>query len=112
MAAFPELQVKEGRDLLVLADEALIEAKSRGRNRSLLNLGRGSYRTADGEVLAKDEPASEPQAPTPTLGRVVEQGREQARIQDAPDPVGRPSSLLRPVGAGPAPIFRPRRPQI
>jgi diguanylate cyclase (GGDEF)-like protein len=63
VAAFPELQVKEGKDLLVLADEALIEAKSRGRNRSLLNLGRGSYRAADGEVLAKDEPASEPEAP-------------------------------------------------
>ena len=64
VAAYPELQVKEGRDLLVLADEALIEAKKRGRNRSLLNLGRNRYKTPRGKILAADEPASEPEVPT------------------------------------------------
>ena len=64
VAAFPELQVKEGKDLLVLADEALIEAKKRGRNRSLLNLGRESYRTSAGETLEVGEASAEPEAPT------------------------------------------------
>ncbi len=64
VAAFPELQVKEGKDLLVLADDALRQAKKRGRNRSLLNLGRDRYRTPRGKILAEDEPASEPEAPT------------------------------------------------
>jgi len=64
VAAFPELQVKEGKDLLVLADEALIQAKKRGRNRSLLNLGRSRYKTPRGRIHAEEEAASEPEAPT------------------------------------------------
>lgn len=64
VAAYPELQVKEGKDLLVLADEALIEAKKRGRNRSLLNLGRDRFQTSRGKILVVGESTSEPKAPT------------------------------------------------
>lgn len=64
VAAYPELHVKAGKELLVLADEALIEAKKRGRNRSLLRVGRESYRTADGKVLDSAEKTPEPEAPT------------------------------------------------
>jgi len=64
VAAYPELQVKEGKDLLVLADEALIQAKKRGRNRSLLNLGRQRYKTPRGKILEEGERTSEPEAPT------------------------------------------------
>lgn len=64
VAAYPELQVKEGKDLLVLADEALIQAKKRGRNRSLLNLGRNRYKSPRGKILGDDEAAPEAQAPT------------------------------------------------
>lgn len=64
VAAYPELYVKDGKELLVLADEALRMAKSQGRNRSLLHLGRGKYRKADGAVAESKESAPEPEAPT------------------------------------------------
>lgn len=65
VAAYPELHVKAGKELLILADEALMEAKRRGRNRSLLHLGRGRFQTAAGEALDQDEkPPEDPMAPT------------------------------------------------
>ena len=64
VAAYPELFVKDGKELLVLADEALRMAKSQGRNRSLLHLGRGRYRKSDGARLEMGESPSEPEAPT------------------------------------------------
>jgi diguanylate cyclase (GGDEF)-like protein len=60
VAAFPELQVKQGKDLLVLADEAMIQAKKRGRNRSLLNLGRRRYWTPRGKILEEGEVPVDP----------------------------------------------------
>ncbi|MDH3253950.1 MAG: GGDEF domain-containing protein [Acidobacteriota bacterium] len=64
VAAFPELHVKESLELLELADVALYEAKRQGRNRCLLNLGRGRFREVDGEVLDPEDPPPEIQAPT------------------------------------------------
>lgn len=53
VASFPELWAAAPGELLALADEALYEAKGRGRNRALLNLGRGRFRTVTGEVVSK-----------------------------------------------------------
>jgi diguanylate cyclase (GGDEF)-like protein len=62
VAAFPELHVKTASELLLLADEALYEAKGRGRDRCLLNAGRGRYVAPDGAVV---ETAAKPPAPRP-----------------------------------------------
>lgn len=64
VAAFPELHVKDSLELLELADVALYEAKRQGRNRCLLNLGRGSFREVDGEILDPKDPPPEIEAPT------------------------------------------------
>ena len=61
VAAFPELHIKTAGELQLLADEALYQAKAQGRNRCLLNLGRGVYSTVDGEHLG--DPATGPLLP-------------------------------------------------
>ena len=62
VAAFPEIHVKTASELLLFADEALYEAKERGRNRSLLHLGQGTFRAPSGEVV-RDRPLPERRLP-------------------------------------------------
>ena len=64
VAAFPELFAKEAGGLVQLADEALYEAKRRGRNRVLLNLGRRRYQSPDGQVREDEQPRLEMKPPT------------------------------------------------
>jgi predicted signal transduction protein with EAL and GGDEF domain len=64
VASYPELYVDSGKELLLLADEALYEAKRRGRDRCLLHLGRRRYQLPGGKVLGEEEAPPEPDAPT------------------------------------------------
>jgi diguanylate cyclase (GGDEF)-like protein len=61
VSSFPDLYVKTAAELILFADEALYEAKRRGRNRCLLDLGQGRYMDVEGEVVSTEEahPAAE-----------------------------------------------------
>jgi diguanylate cyclase (GGDEF)-like protein len=64
VASYPGLTVKDSLELLELADLALYESKRQGRNRCLLNLGRGSFRDVHGKVFGPEEPPPDIEAPT------------------------------------------------
>jgi len=64
VAAYPELYVDSGKELLLLADEALYEAKRRGRDRCLLHLGRQRYQLPGGKVVGEEKAPPEPDVPT------------------------------------------------
>jgi len=63
VASFPELYIKTAAELILFADEALYEAKRRGRNRCLLDGGEGRYVDVEGNVLTTEEAAPAAEAP-------------------------------------------------
>jgi diguanylate cyclase (GGDEF)-like protein len=67
VASFPELQIRNGAELVELADAALYEAKRLGRNGCLLHRGRGRFEDPRGRVVETEGSGDDPPPQAPRL---------------------------------------------